>query len=95
MRQDAGNSRRSSGLGTHFGPEPHAREEPKRERYEEAEFKNPSGQSGILRGLGDMFSRVTESIEMEDLLIIAVLYLMYRQSGDVEFLLIAGALLFM
>lgn len=60
-----------------------------------AEYRKPSGASGILDVLGGLLSRAKRSIpETEDLIMIAVLYLMYRESGDIEFLLIAGILLF-
>ena len=53
----------------------------------------PSGLSGDLnRLLGKLGSL---SLETEDLLLIAVLYLMYRESGDKELLIMMGALLFL
>lgn len=53
----------------------------------------PSGLSGDLnRLLGKLGSL---SLETEDLLLLAVLYLMYRESGDKELLIMMGALLFM
>lgn len=58
--------------------------------------KEPSSQTGILKGLGGLFSRIMDSKpQTEDLLLIGVMYLLYRESGDIEFLLIAGAMLFM
>lgn len=60
-----------------------------------AEYRKPPGSSGILDMLGGLLSKAKRSVpETEDLILIAVLYLMYRESGDIEFLLIAGILLF-
>lgn len=60
-----------------------------------AEYRKPPGTSGILDVLGGLLSKVKSSVpETEDLIMIGVLYLMYRESGDIEFLLIAGILLF-
>ncbi len=57
--------------------------------------KTPS-QSGILGGLGNILSKISRpNIEMEDLILVGVFYLLYRESGDIEFLLIAGAMLFL
>lgn len=68
----------------------------KSEPREAAAQKRPSDRTGILKGLGGIFSKVLDSKpELEDLLLIGVLYLLYRESGDIEFLLIAGAMLFM
>lgn len=58
--------------------------------------RKPAGLSDIVGGLGGIFSKINAAVpETEDLLLIGVLYLLYRESGDIEFLLIAGALLFM
>lgn len=100
------------------------------------EYKKPSGQSGILDGLGGILggsgglgglgnlgsigsllggagglgglggkiggglggilSKFSISnFELEDIMLVAFLYLLYRESGDIEFLLIAGAMLFL
>ena len=60
-----------------------------------AEYRKPPRASGILDVLGGLLNRAKRSVpETEDLILIAVLYLMYRESGDIEFLLIAGILLF-
>ena len=59
-------------------------------------YKKTSGQSGILGGLGGMLSKLGKpNLELEDIILVAVLYLLYRESGDIEFLLIAGAMLFL
>lgn len=58
--------------------------------------KKPSIRSLFSGGLGGLFSKLGKSApEFEDILLIAVLYLLYRESGDIEFLLIGGALLFL
>lgn len=58
--------------------------------------KKPPEQSlfGGLGGIGNLLSKFTkESLEMEDYLLLGMLYLLYRESKDIEFLLIAGAML--
>ena len=61
---------------------------------------NPNGVlGGILGkhgGLGSILSKFSLSnLELEDIMLVGVLYLLYRESGDIEFLLIAGAMLFL
>ena len=47
-------------------------------------------------GIGSLLSRFNLSnLELEDIMLVAFLYLLYRESGDIEFLLIAGAMLFL
>ncbi len=47
-------------------------------------------------GLGGILSKLTTfDFELEDIILVAVLYLLYRESKDIEFLLIAGAMLFL
>lgn len=47
-------------------------------------------------GLGGILSKFSISnLELEDIMLVAFLYLLYRESGDIEFLLIAGAMLFL
>lgn len=56
----------------------------------------PSPLSGLSGELGKLFGKLGSlSLETEDLLLIAVLYLMYRESGDKELLIMIGALLFL
>ena len=67
---------------------------------ENGEDKKPSGQSGILGGLGGGLGGILSkfsisNFELEDIMLAGVLYLLYRESGDIEFLLIAGAMLFL
>lgn len=69
---------------------------PAETQFGRAEYKKPSGVTGVLDGLGGILSRIMKSVpEIEDFLLIAVMYLLYRESGDIEFLLIAGIMLFM
>ncbi len=52
--------------------------------------------SGLSGELGRLFGKLGSlSLETEDLLLIAVLYLMYRESGDKELLIMIGALIFL
>lgn len=56
----------------------------------------PSPFSGLSGEFGKLFGKLGSlSLETEDLLLIAVLYLMYRESGDKELLIMIGALLFL
>ena len=58
--------------------------------------KKPSGRSLLSGGLGGLLSKLGKKMpEFDDILLIAVMYLLYRESGDIEFLLIGGALLFL
>ncbi len=51
----------------------------------------PIPPSGKLPILGDLPKKLGE-LETEDLLLILILYLMYRESGDKELLIIMGAM---
>ena len=56
----------------------------------------PSRSTGLSGELGRLFGKPGSfRLETEDLLLIAVLYLMYRESGDRELLIMMGALLFL
>ena len=56
----------------------------------------PPARPGMPGGLDGLLKRFNfSSLETEDLLLIGVFYLLYRESGDVEFLLMAGAMLFL
>ena len=56
----------------------------------------PSRPVGLSGELGRLFGKAGPlKLETEDLLLIAVLYLMYRESGDKELLIMMGALLFL
>ena len=54
----------------------------------------PPEAPGLLSGfLGRFLSSLREGPETEDLLLTLILYLLYRESGDTELLLILGAML--
>ena len=54
----------------------------------------PPEAPGLLSGfLGRFLSGLREGPETEDLLLTLILYLLYRESGDTELLLILGAML--
>ncbi len=54
----------------------------------------PGPKQGMGGELGRLFSRLGKiSLETEDILLLAVLYLMYRESGDEELLIMMGALI--
>ena len=56
----------------------------------------PSPLSGLSGELGKILGKLgCTQLETEDLLLLAVLYLMYRESGDRELLIMMGALMFM
>ena len=76
--------------GPHAGPHPgHPGPPP---RPEERPPGPPDGLSGLL---GRILRRVSPGqLETEDLLLVAVLYLLYRECGDREFLLAIAAYLF-
>jgi len=69
-----------------------ARQSGKRPSYEAP----PSPLLGLSGELGKIFGKLGSLyLETEDLLLLAVLYLMYRESGDKELLIMMGALLFL
>lgn len=49
----------------------------------------------VKQGLEQLLGRLTGELETEDLILMLMLYLMYRESGDTEMLIIMGAMLFM
>ena len=57
----------------------------------------PPGPEGfaepIRQAIESLFGRVTGELETEDLILLLILYLLYRESGDVEMLFILGAML--
>jgi hypothetical protein len=63
----------------------------------QAAVKRPPGPLHDLRGsLGGLLSRLNPGkLQTEDLLVIAILYLMYRESGETELLIALGAFLFL
>lgn len=48
---------------------------------------------GLLSGLGNTLSGRLGGLETEDLLLLAIVYLMYRESGDRQLLIVLAALL--
>lgn len=45
-------------------------------------------------GLGSLLSKLEKSApDLEDLILVALMYLLYRETGDIEFLLTGGVLL--
>lgn len=52
---------------------------------------NPLG--SLFDGIGGIFSKLSpDNLELEDLIIMLILFLMYRESGDTEMLIILGAM---
>ena len=47
----------------------------------------------IRQAIESLFGRVTGELETEDLILLLILYLLYRESGDIEMLFILGAML--
>ena len=45
-----------------------------------------------LKGLGELIPKTLSELESEDILLLLILYLMYRESGDTELLIIMGAM---
>ena len=53
---------------------------------------------GLLNGLGDIGRLLPDKIgelETDDIILLLILYLMYRESGDKELLFILGGMLFL
>ena len=57
----------------------------------------PPGPDGfaepIRRAVESLLGRITGELETEDLILLLILYLMYRESGETEMLFILGAML--
>ncbi len=55
---------------------------------------SPGGKSilGSLEGLGKLLPERIGELETEDIILLLILYLMYRESGDSELLIIMGAM---
>ena len=47
----------------------------------------------IRQAVESLLGRITGELETEDLILLAILYLLYRESGDTEMLFILGAML--
>lgn len=73
------------------GPPPARRDGPYAPR------RSPGGQDalgGLLQGITDALGGIFRGgLETEDLLLMLILYLMYRESGDKELLIVLGAML--
>lgn len=62
-----------------------------------AKTPSPLGElSGALGGIGERLSKLIPTdigqLETEDIILLLILYLMYRESGDSELLIIMGAM---
>ncbi|MGI5978082.1 MAG: hypothetical protein ACOX66_01120 [Oscillospiraceae bacterium] len=77
-------------------PDPAFMPEPAWLSFTGAGTARPPARPGLFGGMDGLLKRFNlGSLETEDLILIGIFYLLYRESGDVEFLLIAGAMLFM
>ncbi len=47
----------------------------------------------IRRAVESLLGRITGELETEDLILLLILYLLYRESGDTEMLFILGAMI--
>lgn len=54
--------------------------------------KNQQRPQGIMEQLGQLLPSSIGELETEDLILLLILYLMYRESGDSELLIIMGAM---
>lgn len=50
------------------------------------------GIGGIMEQLGGLLPKSVSQLETEDIILMLILYLMYRESGDSELLIIMGAM---
>jgi len=53
---------------------------------------NPPAASNPLSKIAEMLPNTLAELETEDILLMLILYLMYRESGDSELLIIMGAM---
>ena len=72
-------------------PQPHHPSPPPGRGKPPASAK-PSGPPGLMEQLGRLLPGTREELETEDLILLLILYLMYRESGDSELLMIMGAM---
>ena len=49
-------------------------------------------QNGVLENISRLLPGLREPLDSEDILLLLILYLMYRESGDSELLIIMGAM---
>ena len=54
--------------------------------------KQRGGQPGIMEQLGKLLPGSLGQLETEDIILLLILYLLYRESGDSELLIIMGAM---
>ena len=47
----------------------------------------------IRQAVESLLGRITGELETEDLILLLILYLMYRESGEIELLFVLGAML--
>lgn len=81
--------------GKKLAPLPEIKKEASAEKKNIHKTAPPGPGLGLSGELGKLFGKLGSlSLETEDLLLMAVLYLMYRESGDKELLIMMGALLF-
>ncbi len=78
-----GNGSRAERVDDRPGEKPYPQSSP--------QHRPPPAAPGKLPILGDLPQKLGE-LETEDLLLILILYLMYRESGDRELLIIMGAM---
>lgn len=74
-------------------PEPRPRQERRREPKEAGETRPPGLLAGWGESIGGLLGKLKlQELESEDLLLLLILYFLYRESGDKELLLIMGAM---
>lgn len=61
-------------------------------REQPRQTEKPAFLGGSLSSLGSMLQNSMNGLETEDLILILILYLMYRESGDSELLIMMGAM---
>ncbi len=61
----------------------------------QAPQNTPRKTSGILEQIGSILPKSAGNLETEDIILLLILYLMYKDSGDTELLIIMGAMLLM
>lgn len=57
--------------------------------------QQPPGRPSVFDALEGILPKKLDGIETEDLMLLLILYLMYRESGDKEMLIIMGAMFLM
>lgn len=60
-----------------------------------AHQQQPPGRPSVFDALEGILPKKLDGIETEDLMLLLILYLMYRESGDKEMLIIMGAMFLM